>query len=1322
MLSPQSEIVQNALEITNILKAEISDIEKQWQVKTRDESIQSRLAELAAWGEEDQADFSATTISDVRTESFEERFKSSISPKYCCMKDSMTEKDSNSPWVPQGGDKIIYNRQLHGKFINDHFSFLSKEERVLPSILPRKKAASPENQNALSEVPSSSNDKTKYHSWLGTVSSVRFCFPPKITDNARVFDKEAPMLAIGIRFHYNWLKDIHTVYFRLCKSNQISDGTSFIIPAWTGQMDKLLPPYPMSLVEEKHLPKGIPYKRMKRIEICLAALKERILKTTQLTSFGQEKEAGTKSVQQSGVDHRFYQIFENEPIYKTSAFVDNSTEYRGALDSKLLHDAAFLPPWTPDNHRNCNVVTTRRNNPNRLVEGLVANPYLCLDLIEQRIKNNYYHGLDSAAHDIREAFVCTVFYVIKEQIFKKQIDKKIAIDLIKRLKDSSSESRQEKDQGVINGQSQALGNMEYDNILDVSNLSRQHAELLRRIDLIRKVHVIALICLLETSMIEYALGIDNKDDTAIPEVGPTEGQRRTKKTLSKILSSLSHDRCNFRKPLPKASQLPTMKVRVLPPTKDTSKVKESHEFKESIILKPDDFHETTKIVSSLFQYEIEKSINVRVTCDRKSSKKTITFKPKDYVSNLSLQRVISKPTRQSVQVTIKFNEYTSPTSNCEKDVLRRDEIEESDEEEKTDFSKCIVFHPDDYVNSDDVIRALFCRPKRNKICARCKLGRNGLFTCRVRKAHSNLSFVWTEFLKNAGGVDGILKHLKSSSSSEEDTVSNKSENQPTITNSNSVCSHYDREISTNESCQDDIALDASNQLKDISHHTEENEEEQDEILISSTSKVSYHDLLTEAEELLRQARHSLDMAVEDQSSKVCLSEVFLNSCDLLDPNDGHYEICNICGLGGDVLCCESCPNVAHAKCVGLETIPNGPWYCEKCLKERNGVPERKRPDFVKLEKKIEALRLMRQKDKHESRKGDANGKDETNGVEEAYSTANVDEGKKHIDIILGMKLVKRSLFEQIGEVVGLPSFNRAFYEVKYDDGEIEFLDYDEVLEGVDSLRNLVENDVFVEVQNNKGQPIFIRRKRQRKSLERYGSGSIEIPSTPDAKSEEMSNDPPKDLASKKKKRGRPKKIVQNITDQQEQSPQVSDQDGTAQKRKRGRPRKMNHNSDDKPISLNTQESRKRGRPTITKQEAKSQHQTNSGQPRGRGRPRKIVQDSNTVHTSRKGGGKTMKRGRPRKISRKIPIGVESLNWLPNPGFVDPSMTYYCTVENDTSATIARKVGLEWIDVANEEENKVRFPSLQNKRIRFRKGTLVRVPPGCDLDTVTKLRE
>lgn len=49
----------------------------------------------------------------------------------------------------------------------------------------------------------------------------------------------------------------------------------------------------------------------------------------------------------------------------------------------------------------------------------------------------------------------------------------------------------------------------------------------------------------------------------------------------------------------------------------------------------------------------------------------------------------------------------------------------------------------------------------------------------------------------------------------------------------------------------------------------------------------------------------------------------------------HDDECFVCSDGGNLVCCESCPRVAHPKCIGLSVrpmqgVPRGDWYCEEC--------------------------------------------------------------------------------------------------------------------------------------------------------------------------------------------------------------------------------------------------------------------------------------------------------------------------------------------------------------------------------------------------------
>ncbi|KAH7443825.1 hypothetical protein KP509_02G052300 [Ceratopteris richardii] len=47
-------------------------------------------------------------------------------------------------------------------------------------------------------------------------------------------------------------------------------------------------------------------------------------------------------------------------------------------------------------------------------------------------------------------------------------------------------------------------------------------------------------------------------------------------------------------------------------------------------------------------------------------------------------------------------------------------------------------------------------------------------------------------------------------------------------------------------------------------------------------------------------------------------------------DDGNDNICQICGDGGQLMLCDSCPSAFHCKCLHLDEVPEGDWHCSRC--------------------------------------------------------------------------------------------------------------------------------------------------------------------------------------------------------------------------------------------------------------------------------------------------------------------------------------------------------------------------------------------------------
>ncbi len=255
--------------------------------------------------------------------------------------------------------------------------------------------------------------------------------------------------------------------------------------------------------------------------------------------------------------------------------------------------------------------------------------------------------------------------------------------------------------------------------------------------------------------------------------------------------------------------------------------------------------------------------------------------------------------------------------------------------DKFDALPPIVFSHQDYANLHGLVRCFFGKPGCMDACGRCQVSRRSMLVCRVQRGHLHQDFNWDQIMTGVGGIEGLLYTLKygnpppPASSEAQPRTANASEEPP-------------RDLA----CRSEASL-----LQDAAKAEEDAVKDKQALdFLASASRA-----LLLAETLLASVKKAAELPPR-------LSDEFIRKSFPIDPADGHYNYCSICGLSGDVICCEKCPVVMHALCAGSEHVPEGDWFCPKC--SSSGTKE------SKIDEKAEVKAAMIPVDDARARSGE----------------------------------------------------------------------------------------------------------------------------------------------------------------------------------------------------------------------------------------------------------------------------------------------------------------------------------------------------------------
>lgn len=859
----------------------------------------------------------ACTLREPFSESLYEDWLESLKP---CNRDATF----GGQWVPQSGDSVLYSRRNHARFVKEHYRSFEPYQCVVQSEL---------SDHDDEFVP-------------GVVLWTRACFPkapsPKSGEDANTFKRSSTILALGLVLKTTG-DHVTVVYFRPClfydEISSIED--SYCPTCGLSTLSSFIRPM---MTEEASTSSKVGDFEASSIVRCLSLLKKRCMHGENAAQI--DPRLSKENVKNGYVVPHVRVGVSSLPSYedmftrkdiKTDLNVGtrgSGSRIRNADPSTLpsLIEAGFLPPWASGSSNWLELLADY---------GRVSPwPKLSLELILLRLHHDFYRHRSAIENDVIEAFISQVLSLLSGPASRRKAP--VSLKRIARQLPASKLTAIDPDPD--------------------DTLACEEASLACKIRKIRELHTVALVSVTETVHVERLLGLVNRPtvNTKVQNSMEDPVRRRARETLGSLLSALKKDELQ-NKFGRQHSSVPRRRIKIVC---DDTLVGHARYFspidRAGASLHGSDVKVKIvcggELITGGKEAVFETKLPISVDHDEEELK---TESPSNGERKLPPDSVQSQRVRLKI---ISGGRLIKSGERSYADALVPEPLGNFKLVRRVDTS-IFLSRNTDYEGNDSLVRVLFGRPGRMNACSRCQAYRRSMYTCRVKKSHSNVDFDWVSTFTEFEGVDGLLKSLHPRGD-QLDQCAIVSELADNVQDKAEVANSHIENTTVDTTNASTVSADDVKEGISPKSHTfcvENNREEQPalEETRDEQSKIDAADsdskikaAFENAEALYSLAREVMKEAETYAQAPARLGKDFIQKNFPIDDDDGHFVYCVVCGLSGDLLCCDGCPNVVHSECVSLSDIPEGDWYCEECsmkhLGTLSGPPSTLRLPFGRL--------------------------------------------------------------------------------------------------------------------------------------------------------------------------------------------------------------------------------------------------------------------------------------------------------------------------------------------------------------------------------------